>query len=54
MATQTFPKTTKREELPEAKDGYKWVQNLMSGTWIQESKDTPYTCSVASESYWCS
>lgn len=36
------------------KEGYRWVVNLMSGKRIQESIDTPYTCSVASETYWSS
>lgn len=46
--------TYKNEPKPqeEPKEGYRWVQNLMSGKWIQEPKDTPWTCSVASESYW--
>lgn len=34
------------------KEGYRWVQNLMSGKWIQELIDTPNYCSVGSESYW--
>ena len=40
-----------RELLPEDK---KLVTNIMSGLLVIESKDTPYTCSVASETYWCS
>lgn len=35
------------------KEGYRWVQNSMSGRWVEERIDTPYSCSVASESYWC-
>lgn len=34
------------------KQGYKWVQNLMTGQWVQERADKPYSCSVASEAYW--
>lgn len=47
MAYVNHPKPT---EAP--KDGYKWVQNMMSGMWIQEAIDTPRCCSVSSESYW--
>lgn len=48
--------TYKNEPKPteEPKEGYKWVQNLMSGKWVQEPIDTPWTCSVQSESYWSS
>lgn len=48
--------TYKSEPKPteEPKEGYKWVQNIMSGKWIQEQVDTPWTCSVQSESYWSS
>lgn len=49
MSYKNEPKPT---EAP--KDGYKWVQNLMSGKWVQEPVDQPYCTSVASESYWCS
>ena len=28
------------------------VQNMMTGQWVEESINTPYCCSVASESYW--
>lgn len=30
------------------------VRNLMSGKMVEERIDTPYTCSVASETYWAS
>jgi hypothetical protein len=30
------------------------VKNIMSGEMIEESVNTPYTQSVASETYWCS
>jgi hypothetical protein len=30
----------------------KLVRNIMSGEWVMESTGTPYSCSVASESYW--
>jgi len=30
------------------------VHNLMTGEMQEESINTPYCCSVASESYWCS
>ena len=29
------------------------VYNLMNGAEVEESINTPYSCSVASESYWC-
>jgi len=28
------------------------VRNLMTGKMVEESVNTPYTCSVASESFW--
>ena len=28
------------------------VQNIMTGEWVDEPINTPYFCSVASESYW--
>jgi hypothetical protein len=46
----TYKQEPKPQEQP--KEGYRWVRNLMSGKWIQEAVDTPWTCSVASESYW--
>jgi hypothetical protein len=49
MAYVNEPKPTE-----EPREGYRWVQNMMSGKWIQEAIDTPYSCSVASESYWSS
>lgn len=47
MAYKNEPKPT---EAP--KEGYRWVQNMMSGKWIQEAVDTPHCCSVGSETYW--
>ena len=47
MAYVNHPKPT---EAP--KEGYRWVQNLLSGIWIQEAIDTPRCCSVGSEAYW--
>ena len=29
------------------------VRNLMTGAEVEENINTPYSCSVASESYWC-
>ena len=28
------------------------VRNLMTGAMVEEAADTPYYCSVSSESYW--
>ena len=33
---------------------YREVRNAMNGEIVEERYDTPYSCSVASESYWCS
>ena len=30
------------------------VRNLMTGEMVEENVNTPYTCSVASETYWAS
>ncbi len=30
------------------------VKNLMSGVWVWQEKDTPWSCRVDSETYWCS
>ena len=38
----------------EAPDGKKWIINIMSNYWILEDEETPFTQSVASETYWCS
>src|SRR3990172_6140871 len=35
-----------------ADEGKMWVTNIMSGTVVQISDRTPYTCSPASETYW--
>ena len=37
-----------------AYDTYTMVRNLISGEQVKERTDTPYTLSVASETYWCS
>jgi hypothetical protein len=45
-----------------AKDGYRFeihetyreVKNIMTGSTVRERYDTPYSCSVASETYWSS
>ena len=37
-----------------APDGKCWVRNIMSGTYVLEAIGTPWCCSVASETYWCS
>lgn len=34
--------------------GYHWVMNIMSGKWVEEKDGTPWSCSVASETYWSS
>ena len=39
--------------MPVAREGYKIVTNMMTGLPVEEAIGTPYTCSVASESYWC-
>lgn len=39
-------------KIPTPREGYKIVQNIMTGRLVEEAIDTPYTCSVASESYW--
>lgn len=36
------------------KAGYQRVTNIMSGKQVDEAIGTPFTCSVQSESYWCS
>ena len=53
--------TTRVNELSEAIEfgrepgpGKEFVRNLMSQKLVEQSQDTPYTCSVASETYWCS
>lgn len=43
------PKPTKAP-----KKGYKWVRNIMSGKWVEEPEDLPFTQSVSSETYWSS
>ena len=41
-------------KIPTPRDGYKIVANMMTGQLVEEAIDTPYACSVASKSYWCS
>lgn len=36
------------------KENERVVRNIMSGEHYVEDKDTPFCCSVASESYWSS
>jgi len=36
-----------------ARPGKAWVKSIF-GDWCQESPDTPWTCSVQSETYWSS
>jgi len=36
-----------------APEGEMWVRTMW-GVWITHSNRTPYTCSPASETYWCS
>lgn len=43
----TYEKPT---EAPEP--GFKWVRNLMSGTWIQIEENCPLCCDPSSETYW--
>lgn len=38
--------------LPKAPEGQHYVRNLMTGKPVLEADGTPYTASVASESYW--
>lgn len=51
---------TADDELQEAvryftlKPGFHWVQSVMNGAWVQEADGTPFTSSVASETYWSS
>ena len=33
---------------------YRDVRNIMSGKIVKEHYKTPYSCSVGSETYWCS
>ena len=48
-------KTTKNNDQKPTeapKPGYKWVQNLMTGKWIQVEDKTPLCCDPSSETYW--
>ena len=38
----------------EPREGYHLVRNIMTNRVIEEQDGTPYACSVASETYWCS
>ena len=37
----------------EIHETYREVRNAMSGKIVKEHYKTPYSCSVASEAYWC-
>jgi hypothetical protein len=47
---QNNPSNTKPTEPP--KEGYEWVINLMTGQWVQQEVNTPWSCRVDSETYW--
>lgn len=47
--TRTNPET--KEKAPK---GQHWVRSAMNRAWVLECDGTPFTCSVASETYWCS
>jgi hypothetical protein len=38
----------------QAPQGQSWIKSVMNGAWVLESDGTPWTCSVASETYWSS
>lgn len=38
----------------ELRETYRTVRNAMTGEQVLERYDTPWSCSVASETYWCS
>lgn len=42
------------QRLRDEGDLYRAVRNAMDGRLVKERKDTPFACSVASETYWCS
>ena len=50
--TRTFDKNVLEADLPTPAEGYEWVRNLMSENWVEQAKDTPYSCRVNSEAYW--
>ncbi len=54
VSPMNMPEGTKFEDLPPAREGYKWVRNARFGGYTQEAEGTPFACSVSSESYWCS
>ena len=37
-----------------AREGYHLVRNIMTKRVVEEQDDTPWCCSVASETYWSS
>jgi hypothetical protein len=41
-------------KIPTPREGYKLVENALTGKLVEEPIDLPFTCSVASETYWCS
>jgi hypothetical protein len=42
------------QKVPVAREGYEIVTNLMTCKLVEQASGTPWACSVASESYWCS
>lgn len=50
---QTMPEDTKQEDLPPAKVGHHWKQNLMTRIWFQQADNTPRVCDPSTEAYWC-
>ena len=51
-AAHQFIKSARK--IPVASEGNRIVQNMMTGILVEEAIDTPYACSVASETYWSS
>lgn len=49
---QQITETAQGKPQTAAREGYEWVRNLMTGTWVEQEKDTPYCCRVDSERYW--
>lgn len=54
LTVEELTDLTKSLEKPTqpAKEGYKWVKNIMDGVWIQIPKDTPFCCDPSTETYW--
>lgn len=51
-AANAFVKSA--QKMPVAREGYRIVFNIMTGLPVEEANDTPFACSVASETYWSS